>query len=528
MKNIIPDLKKGQRKFSKIKKLLRDNSDEIQKLASLHHAKLIGGNPVSSKQTDKYHKAHIRIIKAYAHHLDDFKKGTVIFRKLGEDLAKEAVKDGLTIEEAVDGILFQKQAIWKKLEETGILEEITTQDLYNFSQILGSYCDVLASKIAFTYHNYFTEKFTGSEERFRSLIEQSADAIALVNPKGKVLYASPTTKMLMGYTAEEFKKLNNPFALVPPNDRKLVTKLFSKLLKNPGSTERAIYRVTHKSGKEIWIESAMTNLLNDPNVQAVVLNYHDISERKLLESQKDDFISIATHELKTPVTSIKAYTQILQSRFTKEGNAEAAEMLSKMDAQLNKLTSLIRDLLDATKVDAGKLQFHEGVFDFNQLVVDIVDEMQLTTTKHQITKKLSATKKINGDRDRIGQVVTNLLSNAIKYSPHDKKIIVTTSVSRKDVTLCVQDFGIGIPKEKQDQVFDRFFRVGDAADTFAGLGLGLFISAEIVRRHGGRMWVDSTLGKGSMFCFQFPVKHSAKIKHQVNPLTEEEEITHGT
>lgn len=361
-----------------------------------------------------------------------------------------------------------------------------------------------------------------SEERFRALIEKSTDAIALVTAKGKVVYASPATKGLMGYTPEEFKKLTNPFELAPPDDRKFVTKLFEKLLSNPGSTENAVYRVLHKDGRKIWIESAMTNLIEDPNVNAIVINYRDISERKNFETQKIDFISIATHELKTPVTSIKGYAQVMQSRFKKEGNIKAVEMLSKMDAQLKKLTVLIGDLLDVTQIDGGKLQFHVGFFDFNELVTDITNEMEFTTTKHHITKKIATTKIINGDRDRIGQVITNLLSNAIKYSPHDTKIIVTITVNKTSVTLCVQDFGIGISKEKQDKVFERFFRAGDADDTFGGLGLGLFISSEIVKRHGGRIWVESTKGKGSTFCFTLPIKHNTRLNQQTNTLVEEE------
>ena len=517
----MPTIKIRKEKLLKIKKLLRDNAEEIQKLATIHHAKLLGSSPTHKNQAEKYRQAHVKIIKAYAFYLDDFKKGTVVFKKLGEKLAKEAVQDGLTIEEAVDGTAFQKQAIWAKLKESGLLKEMSAYGLFEFSQIIESYCDVIASKLAFNYHNFFTEKFAQSNERFRALIEQSADAIALVNAKGKVLYASPTTKLLMGYTPEEFKKLTNPFALVPPNDRELVTKLFAKLLKKPGSTEHIVYRVMHKNGKHIWIESAMTNLIHDPNVGAVVLNYHDISERMLLESQKDDFISIATHELKTPVTSIKAYAQVLQSRFEKEGNTEAVRMLSKMDLQLNKLTNLIRDLLDATKVAAGKLQFHEGSFDLTELVKDIVDEMQMTTTKHLITKKLAPTKIISGDRDRIGQVITNLLSNAIKYSPNSKKIFVSTQTGKNEVQLRVQDFGIGVPKKKLKRVFDRFFRVGDAEDTFGGLGLGLFISSEIVKRHGGRIWVDSVEGEGSIFRVALPIEHDDTKKYLTRATAED-------
>ena len=519
---IIPSVKKEQKKFTKIKKLLSDNADVIQKLATLHHANLIGSDPLPEKKIDKYNKVHIKIIKALAYYLDDFEKGINAFKKLGEELAKEAVKDGLTIEEAVYGTIFQKQAIWKKLEDTGILKEMSTQDLYEFSQTIGKYCDVLASKTAFTYHNYFTEKVARSEDKYHALIEKSSDAIALVNPNGKVVYASHATKVLMGYSSEEFQQLNNPFELVPPDDRKVVTKLFKKLLKNPGSTENVVYRVLHKNGTHIWIESAMTNLLKDPNVKAIVLNYRDITERIKLESQKDDFISIATHELKTPVTSIKGYTQVLKSRFGKEGNEQAVIMLSKMDVQLKKLTNLIGDLLDVTKVDGGKLLFHEGIFNFNELVVDIIDEMQLTTTKHHLIKNLATKKAIHGDRDRIGQVLINLLSNAIKYSPHNKKIIITTAESKQDVTVYVQDFGIGIPKEQQGKIFERFFRAGDAEDTFAGLGLGLFISTEIVKRHDGRIWVESTEGGGSTFYFSLPIKANKDRKNKINTLVKEE------
>jgi PAS domain S-box-containing protein/excisionase family DNA binding protein len=519
---IVPHEKKKEKKFSKIKILLREDADAIQKLATVYHTKLIGSDPLPLKHLDKYSQAHIKIIKALADNLGDFEKGTTVFKKLGKKIAKDAVKDGLTIEEAVDGTIFQKQAIWKKLEATGILQEISAQDLYEFSQTIGSYCDVLASKTAFTYHQYYTEKLRRTKERFRALTEKSADAIALVTAKGKVVYASPTTEQLMGYTPEELQKLTNPFELVPPDDRKFATKLFEQLLKKPGNTEKAAYRVLHKNGKHIWIESVMTNLIYDPNVKAVVINYRDISDRKLLESQKEDFISIATHELKTPVTSIKGYTQVLRSRFRKEGNIKAVEMLSKMDVQLKKLTNLIGDLLDVTQIDGGKFSFHGGFFDFNEVVTDITDEMQLTTTKHQLTKNFAATKTITGDRDRIGQVITNLLSNAIKYSPHGEKIFVTTAVTKKTVTLCVQDFGIGIPKGKQSKVFDRFFRAGHADDSFAGLGLGLFISSEIVKRHGGRMWVESIEGKGSKFCFSLPMKHDTIINQQTNTLIEEE------
>lgn len=233
----------------------------------------------------------------------------------------------------------------------------------------------------------------------------------------------------------------------------------------------------------------------------------DIHEKKIAEQQKDEFLSIASHELKTPVTSLKGFTQILQMRFEKEGNEAAADLLSKMDKQVNKLTKLIVDLLDATKIENGQLILSNDDFDFNDLVTEIVEEMQRTTENQKIITKLSATKIINGDKNRIGQVITNLISNAIKYSSNKSEIIISSINEENKVKLCVQDFGIGISNTIQSKIFERFFRVsGKNEDTYPGLGLGLFISSEIIKRHKGEIMLKSNEGKGSTFCFTLPVK----------------------
>lgn len=225
-----------------------------------------------------------------------------------------------------------------------------------------------------------------------------------------------------------------------------------------------------------------------------------------LGRQKDDFMAIASHELKTPVTSIKLYTQLLYLKFKKLKDLKSAESVAKMDNQLNKLISLINDLLDVTKIEEGKLQFNLKTFDMNELIKEVVEEMQLTT-KHKIEKVLEKANLVYADRERIGQVLTNFISNAIKYSPQANRVIVRVAKDRKNVIVSVTDFGMGLTASEQKKVFERFNRAGqEGPGGLPGLGLGLYISREIIRRHKGKIWLESKKGKGSTFYISLPIK----------------------
>jgi PAS domain S-box-containing protein len=240
-------------------------------------------------------------------------------------------------------------------------------------------------------------------------------------------------------------------------------------------------------------------------VEAISGTTRDITELRELSRQKDEFIGIASHELKTPVTSIKAYAQLLQRQLARSGERASADLVAKMDTQLNRLTELIHDLLDVTRIDSGELQFNLESFDIDQVLDDVVAEIRPTAVGHQLMRVGRANAQVRGDRERTGQVLTNLLTNAIKYSPDSDSVIIHAAADGDEITIGVQDFGVGIAPEDQPHVFDRFYRAGPERDTFAGLGLGLFISAEIIRRQHGRIWVESALGKGSTFRFTLPV-----------------------
>jgi two-component system CheB/CheR fusion protein len=225
----------------------------------------------------------------------------------------------------------------------------------------------------------------------------------------------------------------------------------------------------------------------------------------LLLKQKDEFIGVASHELKTPVTSMKAYAEIVKERLDKAGNKQDSDLLSRLNSQIDRLTLLINDLLDTTRISEGQLNLTLEPLDMNELLTERVDEIKWTSN-HKFNVFAEKLPPVTADHERIGQVLTNLLSNAVKYSPTNTTITVSGRVIETGIEISVKDEGFGIPAEDLNRIFDRFYRVtANNMDTFPGMGLGLYVSSQIIQRHGGSISVQSELGKGSVFSFTLPV-----------------------
>jgi PAS domain S-box-containing protein len=303
------------------------------------------------------------------------------------------------------------------------------------------------------------------------------------------------------------RALGNGWAeTIHPDDEKRAWAAWRSCLKT-GAPYQIEFRLLDKFNTyRWWMVRAIALKDDNGNIIKWYGSNIDITEQKELEKQKDNFLGVASHELKTPVTSIKAYAQVMEMMFRRAGDTKNAELLAKMDNQINRLNNLIGDLLEVTKINTGRLQLSVSDFNFNQMVEEVIEEVQRTALQHEIRKELHYHREITGDKERICQVIINLLTNAIKYSPDSSSIIISTSGDDNEVQLSVQDFGIGIRADQKDRVFEQFYRVsGSREHTFPGLGLGLYISSEIVKHLNGKIWVDSEEGKGSTFSFSLPL-----------------------
>lgn len=227
------------------------------------------------------------------------------------------------------------------------------------------------------------------------------------------------------------------------------------------------------------------------------------AEIKSLNEKKDEFIGLASHELKTPLTSINGYLQIISGLIT---NEKALQFLQKTRQQVKKLNTLVSDLLDVSKIEAGKLQIADEPFDICQVLNDAIELIGHGNKNHVITLNTPVDNlTVIGDAHRIEQVIINLLTNAIRYSPGANKIEVGLTREANEARVWVKDHGMGIPVDKQPHIFTRFYRVNDDNPTVSGLGIGLYLSKEIVLQHSGRIWVESEPGKGSTFLFSLPM-----------------------
>jgi signal transduction histidine kinase len=262
-----------------------------------------------------------------------------------------------------------------------------------------------------------------------------------------------------------------------------------------------------------------------------IFSYTDITEARALDRQRNDFLTVAAHEMRTPLTPLLMYLQTIERRAVQSQPVDL-EVVGKARRQVTRISRLVEDLLDLSRLESRRAQLSFARVALSELVEQVVSDARAQTRNHEIVYQTSAADPaVVGDRARLEQVLVNLLQNAVKYSPEGGRINVRLEAADGEARISVQDPGIGIPAEEQSRLFQRFFRAGNAsARNFGGLGIGLFVSHEIVAQHGGRFEVQSELGKGSTFAFRLPLadQQRQRARRTILLVDDDEEILAAT
>ena len=348
-------------------------------------------------------------------------------------------------------------------------------------------------------------KVEESEKRFRKVADSAPVLIKMTDSEAKIVFVNKLWLDFTGLPAKYYMGSTTLMTIHPDEEQNVISnyKKVFKLRKE----YREEYRVRRYDGAFRWISNiGVPRFTEDGKFEGYIHACMDIHDIKMQEHQKDLFIGMASHELKTPVTSIKGYTQVLKSKYRDNGDKLLNSSLDIIDKQITMLTKLITDLLDLSKMKTGGLEFTKEKFNLNDLVAEVVREIELINPNYSIEFLAGSGEEVFADKERIRQVLINLLNNAVKYSPQSDKIDVKTISNNDSVSVYIKDFGIGIKKENQEYIFNRFYREeGKNEKTFPGFGIGLFISADIIKKHDGTIGVTSEKGKGSEFYFTIPI-----------------------
>ncbi|RVU02728.1 PAS domain-containing sensor histidine kinase [Mucilaginibacter limnophilus] len=366
--------------------------------------------------------------------------------------------------------------------------------------ILNTATDVTAQVMA-------RQKLVEAEERLRLALDSADLGTWSINAHTKKTFPSARTKELFGFESDEEMSFEASINAVAEDYRDKVIATIDRAFTEGGSYDTEYPIINVRNGKQRWVRSTgkvYYDADNKPNNFSGVIM--DITDRKEEEIRKNDFIAMVSHELKTPLTSIKSYIQISLIKVKKQGDEFLENALSKADKQIVKMTKMIRGFLDLAKLESGKISIQPEQFDIELLVKETVNDIQFISDSHFFEVTGCGPLMVNADRYKIGQVIENFLSNAMKYSPKETIIEVKCNVADNHAVVSVVDKGIGVKQKDQEKLFNRFYRVdNDIIKNVAGFGIGLYIAGEIIQLHNGRIWVESEEFEGAIFSFSLPL-----------------------
>jgi len=349
-----------------------------------------------------------------------------------------------------------------------------------------------------------TQELFDSREHFKTLADNVPQMTWTNLPSGDVNFYNKRWYEYTGLSEDD--STNGGWQnVIHPDDLEETIKRFVSVLKT-GQLFVVENRYRRADGVYRWHLNRGVPLRNEQGeITLWIGTATDIEAQKREMEKKDEFIGIASHELKTPLTSLKGYLHLIAD-YKKETLPAAVKLfVGKATDAVNKLQYLVNDLLDVSKINAGRLEYRMSVIDLSELIRICIDNANHIYPKYEIKNEGKAKILVNGNMERLEQVVMNLVNNAVKYSKENKQIIISTTTIGDIVRVSVTDFGIGLSQSQQNKIFERFYRVEDKKFLSSGLGMGLYICTEIVKAHNGTIGVNSELGKGATFYFELPL-----------------------
>ncbi|KJH70902.1 hybrid sensor histidine kinase/response regulator [Aliterella atlantica] len=366
---------------------------------------------------------------------------------------------------------------------------------------------------------------SASEAKFRSLVNNSSDAIAVVKEDGVVVYASPSSRTIFGFSPQELEG-KNVFDFIHPDDLSSAIAPFRASLINPDKTQVSEYRFRHKDGSWRYLESKSNFSHTALQSRGIVVTSRDITQRKQAEADiinalqtaqelselKTRFVSMVSHEIRNPLNSISTAAQLLERYGEKWDRDKKQDFFQRIKVNVKLLTELLEDVLLIGKVEAGKLEIQPTLVEIESFCNDLLEEVKLNVDgSHQLifTSEGRCTNAYI-DKKILRHILYNLIANAIKYSPPGSKVCLEVFCCEEGFVFKVKDNGIGIPLENQKHLFESFYRA-DNARNISGTGLGLFIVKKYVDISGGNISVESEIGVGSTFTVTLPLNTEANI-----------------
>ncbi|GAB2693716.1 hypothetical protein GCM10027037_16480 [Mucilaginibacter koreensis] len=352
-----------------------------------------------------------------------------------------------------------------------------------------------------------TKSLRENEEYLSSIVQTVRESLIVLDPTLNVLSVNEHFLRTFKVSREEtegkslYELGNRQWSIAK------LRELLEKVL--PTSNPVLDFEVEHDFphiGRKLMLLNAFRIEFEGNFKDRILIAIEDITDRREIEKRKDDFLSVASHELKTPLTTVKGFVQMMARFMPTDASEKFKGIVDKTALHVDRLNELIAELLDVSRLQSGQLSLHKEPFNFDEVVSETVEGIQAATPSHQIVIKGKAGVDVYGDESHIVQVMSNLLSNAVKYAPDAKEVLVYVSLVSDYIKVSVTDYGMGITSDDQKRIFDRFYRVGEVQQRFPGMGIGLYVCDQIIKNHGGSLWVDSEIGKGSTFSFTLPLQ----------------------